>query len=209
MLKLVIGTRNLKKREELVELLSREWPCHLPLKLQGIEDYPDLPEVEEDGETFQENAIKKATTVAKLTGEWAVAEDSGLEVDALGGAPGVRSARYAGEVTGPRPPEAAYKENNLKLLKAMKGIPPERRTARFRCVIALASPEGLLFVVEGQCEGLVSQEARGEQGFGYDPVFYLPGYGKTFAELGPAVKNQVSHRAQALKKFRERLREFI
>ena len=207
MLKLVIGTRNLKKREELVELLKG-----LPLKLQGIEDYPDLPEVEEDGETFQENAIKKAITVAKLTGEWAVAEDSGLEVDALGGAPGVRSARYTGEVLpapGGRPPEAAHKENNLKLLKAMEGIPPERRTARFRCVIALANPGGLLFVVEGQCEGLVSQEARGEQGFGYDPVFYLPGYGKTFAELGPAVKNQISHRAQALKKFRERLREFI
>ncbi len=197
MLKIIIGTRNPKKREEIVELLKG-----LPVKLLGIEDYPGLPEVEEDGRTFQENAVKKATTLAKLTGEWVMAEDSGLEVDSLNGLPGVRSARYAGE-------KATYDENNRKLLKAMEGIPPEKRTARFRCVIALASPQGILFVVEGQCEGLVSQETRGEQGFGYDPVFYLPGYGKTFAELGPAVKNRISHRAQALRKFREMLQRYI
>lgn len=197
MLRLVIGTRNPQKRGELVELLKG-----LPLELQGVEDYPGLPEVEEDGKTFQENAIKKAATLAKLTGEWLVAEDSGLEVDALNGDPGVRSARYAGE-------KATYAENNRKLLRAMEGIPPEGRTARFRCAIALASPQGLLFVVEGQCEGRIAQEARGEQGFGYDPVFYLPDYGKTFAELGPAVKNQISHRAQALKKFREMLKKYI
>ncbi|MFN3467157.1 MAG: XTP/dITP diphosphatase [Candidatus Brocadiales bacterium] len=197
MLKLVIGTRNPKKREELVELLKG-----LPLELQGVEDYPGLPEVEEDGKTFRENAIKKATALAKLTGEWLVAEDSGLEVDALNGDPGVRSARYAGE-------KATYAENNRKLLGAMDGIPPEGRTARFRCVIALASPQELLFVVEGQCEGRIAQEVRGEQGFGYDPVFYLPDYGKTFAELGPAVKNQISHRARALKRFREMLKKYV
>lgn len=200
MLTLVVGTRNLKKREELVSALVGL--KGLPLKLKGIEDYPNLPEIEEDGKTFQENAIKKATTLARLTGEWAMAEDSGLEVDALDGAPGVRSARYAGE-------KATYEENNRKLLKAMEGIPPERRTARFRCAVALANPQGLLFVVEGQCEGFIAQEARGRQGFGYDPVFYLPLYGKTFAELGSAVKNQFSHRAQALEKFKKRLQGFI
>jgi XTP/dITP diphosphohydrolase len=197
MLKLIIGTRNPGKRREIKELLKG-----LPLKLQGVEDYPDLPEIEEDGKTFQENAIKKATTLARLTGEWVVAEDSGLEVDALNGEPGVRSARYAGE-------RATYAENNSKLLRAMEGVPPERRTARFRCVIALANPQGLLFLVEGECKGLISQEARGEEGFGYDPVFYPPGYGKTFAELGPQVKNQISHRAQALRKFVERLKQFL
>lgn len=197
MLKLLIGTRNPRKKEELIELLRG-----LPLKLQGIEDYPGLPEVEEDGGTFQENAIKKATTLAKLTGEWVMAEDSGLEVDALDGAPGVHSARYAGE-------KATYEENNRKLLQAMEGIPPERRTARFRCVVALASPQGLLFTVEGQCEGSIAREARGKQGFGYDPVFSLPNYNRTFAELGPAIKNQLSHRAQALKKFREKLQNSL
>lgn len=197
MLKLIIGTRNPGKQREIKELLGG-----LPLELQGIEDYPDLPEVEEDGKTFQENAVKKATTLARLAGEWVVAEDSGLEVDALNGEPGVRSARYAGE-------KATYAENNSKLLRAMEGIPHERRTARFRCVVALASPQGLLFVVEGQCEGRISQEARGLQGFGYDPIFYLPDYGKTFAELGPAVKNKISHRAQALKRFREMLQRYI
>ena len=197
MKKLIIGTRNPKKREELVKLLEG-----LPLDIRSIEDYPGLPEVEEDGKTFRENAVKKAATIARLAGELVMGEDSGLEVDALNGVPGVRSARYAGE-------KATYEENNRKLLKAMEGTPLERRTARFCCTLALANPEGLLFVVEGQCEGFVSQEPKGEHGFGYDPVFYLPDYGKTFAELGPTVKNQISHRAQALKKFRERLKQFI
>ncbi len=197
MKKLIIGTRNPKKREELVKLLEG-----LPLDIRSIEDYPGLPEVEEDGKTFRENAVKKAATIARLAGELVMGEDSGLEVDALNGVPGVRSARYAGE-------KATYEENNRKRLKAMEGTPLERRTARFCCTLALANPEGLLFVVEGQCEGFVSQEPKGEHGFGYDPVFYLPDYGKTFAELGPTVKNQISHRAQALKKFRERLKQFI
>ncbi len=197
MLKLLIATRNPDKREEIKELLGK-----LPLELKYVEDYPDLPEVKEDGKTFEENAMKKATTLAQLSGLLTLAEDSGLEVDALGGMPGVRSARFAGE-------KATYYENNKKLLMVMKNIPPERRNARFRCVVALASPERSLFLVEGYCDGLISQEPRGEHGFGYDPVFYLPQYGKTFAELGPEVKNQISHRAQAFKKFLEKLQEFI
>jgi XTP/dITP diphosphohydrolase len=197
MLKLVLGTRNPKKREELMSLLTG-----LPIEISTIEDYPGIPEVEEDGKTFRENAIKKATTLARQIDEWVLGEDSGLEVDALGGAPGVRSARYAGE-------KATYEENNKKLLKAIEGVPPERRTARFRCVLALASPERLLIEVEGQCEGLIAQEPRGGYGFGYDPVFYLPAYRKTFAELGPEVKNKISHRAQALKTFRERLKQIV
>lgn len=197
MLKVLIGTRNPKKRQEIVEILK-----DLPIELLDMGHLLPLPEVVEDGSSFEENAIKKATTLARLTGLWVVAEDSGLEVDALGKAPGVHSARYAGN-------KATYEENNRKLLKALEGVPVEGRTARFRCTVALARPEGLLFVVEGECRGLIAQEPRGGHGFGYDPVFYLPEYKKTFAELGPEVKNRISHRFRALTQFRKRLLDFI
>ncbi|MFQ5862197.1 MAG: XTP/dITP diphosphatase [Candidatus Brocadiales bacterium] len=190
---ILIGTTNPNKLKEICEILR-----DLPVKLVGPEESAPLPEVIEDGKTFRENAVKKAVEWARSTGQWTMAEDSGLEVDALGGGPGVLSARYAGET-------ATYEDNNLKLLKALEGVPAKRRTARFRCTVALARPEGLVFVVEGECTGLIAEEPRGGHGFGYDPVFYLPEYGKTFAELGPEIKNQISHRTRALGKFKEKL----
>jgi XTP/dITP diphosphohydrolase len=154
--------------------------------------------VEEDGETFCDNAVKKATVIAKAIGEWALADDSGLEVDALGGAPGVYSARYAGlDHHG----ERNDRENNAKLLKELAGVPISRRTARFRSVIALASPEGKVWTAEGICEGYIGLEPRGEKGFGYDPLFYLPEYGLTMAELTEEEKNRISHRAKAMERF--------
>jgi XTP/dITP diphosphohydrolase len=196
-LKILIGTTNPHKLQEVRDILHG-----LPVELITPDETSPLPEVVEDGRTFKENAVKKAVECARFTWEWTVADDSGLEVDALGGEPGVRSARYAGE-------DVSYENNNRKLLDALKDIPKERRTARFVCVIALARPEGLVFVVEGECSGLISEEHRGEHGFGYDPVFYPAGHTKTFAELGPEIKNQISHRARALEKFREKLLALI
>jgi XTP/dITP diphosphohydrolase len=196
-LKILIGTTNPHKLQEVREILH-----DLPVELITPDETAPLPEVIEDGRTFKENAVKKAVECARFTGEWTVADDSGLEVDALGGEPGVRSARYAGE-------DVSYENNNRKLLDALKDIPKERRTARFVCVIALAGPEGLVFVVEGECSGMISEEHRGEHGFGYDPVFYPTGHTKTFAELGPEIKNQISHRSRALEKFREKLLALI
>lgn len=194
---ILIGTTNPDKLKEVREILR-----DLPVELISPDKIPALPDVIEDGQTFGENAVKKAVEWAKATGYWTMADDSGLEVDALGGKPGVRSARYAGE-------DASYEDNNLKLLKALEGVPAGRRTARFRCAVALARPEGFLFVVEGECDGLVTEEPRGRHGFGYDPVFYVPEYAKTFAELGPEIKNRISHRTRALRKFREKLMTFV
>lgn len=194
---ILIGTTNPDKLKEVREILR-----DLPVKLISPDRSAPLPDVIEDGQTFGENAVKKAVEWAKATGYWTMADDSGLEVDALGGEPGVRSARYAGE-------DASYEDNNLKLLKALEGVPAGRRTARFRCAVALARPEGFLLVVEGECDGLVTEEPRGRHGFGYDPVFYVPEYAKTFAELGPEIKNRISHRTRALRKFREKLMAFV
>ncbi|MCP4366145.1 MAG: XTP/dITP diphosphatase [Planctomycetes bacterium] len=197
MRRILIATTNPHKLREVHEILDG-----LPVELITPAETAPLPEVIEDGRTFKENAVKKAVECARFTGEWTVADDSGLEVDALGGEPGVRSARYAGE-------DVSYENNNRKLLDALKGIPKERRTARFICVIALAGPEGLVFVVEGECSGVISEEHRGEHGFGYDPVFYPRGHTKTFAELGSEAKNKISHRSRALGKFREKLLALI
>ena len=152
----------------------------------------NLPEVEENGKVLCENAILKAETIADYTGEMALADDSGLEVEALGGMPGVMSARFAGE-------KVSYAENNRKLLKLMKGV--TKREAKFRCVMALASPGTKTIVREGICRGRIAEKPRGKYGFGYDPVFLISGYNKTFAELAPSVKNSISHRAKALKKL--------
>lgn len=190
-MKLVLATRNRGKVRELGELVSP-----FGYEVVSLDHYPGVPEIIEDGTTFKENAVKKATTVARLTGQLALADDSGLEVDYLGGAPGVYSARFAGEGHDDR-------ANNEKLLRLLEGVPPEKRTARFRCVVAVATPQGQVFTAEGSCEGIIAGEPRGEGGFGYDPLFYLPGYGKTFAQLDPAEKNRISHRARALALARE------
>jgi XTP/dITP diphosphohydrolase len=185
---ILLATRNRQKLRELAACLAG-----MEADLITLDETANAPRVEEDGETFQENAIKKATEVAREVGMLTVADDSGLVVDALGGAPGVRSSRYAGE-------DATDKENNEKLLREMAGVPEELRQARFVCAAAVADPGGWVGVVEGGCEGSIALEERGEHGFGYDPLFIKAGYNKTFAELAPDIKNRISHRFQAMQK---------
>lgn len=173
----------------------------LPLRLRSLEEL-GLPAPPEEGREFREIALGKARWASRRAGLPALADDSGLEVDALGGRPGVRSARYAG-------PGATDAENNRKLLEELRGLPLERRRARFRCAIALVDPEGWETVVEGVCEGFIALEPRGTGGFGYDPLFWVPEYGRTFAELPPEVKNRISHRGQALRALRGALRRWL
>jgi XTP/dITP diphosphohydrolase len=183
MRQLVIATKNEGKVRELRALLS-----DLPLELLSA---AEMPEVEETGTTFAENAELKARAAAGWSGGWALADDSGLEVDWLNGAPGVHSNRFAGANT-------TEAQRNARLLALLQGVPPERRTARYRAAVAVAAPDGRLWVSEGACEGVILEAPRGEHGFGYDPLFFLPEHGKTMAELDPAVKNRISHRARAL-----------
>lgn len=190
MLELVLASRNKHKLAEFQRMFS-----DLGVSIIPVSEFPEAPEVVEDGETFEENARKKATEIAKALGRPALADDSGLEVDCLGGEPGVRSARYAGE-------HATAEENNAKLLRRLKGVPKERRKARFRCVIALAVPEGDRIDVEtasGACEGWIGFEPVGSEGFGYDPLFVVSEYNRTFAELPMELKNEISHRGRALR----------
>jgi XTP/dITP diphosphohydrolase len=186
---IVIATRNRHKLGEILELLPG---LELELKLLG--DFPGAPEVEEDGETLAENSAKKARSAASFCGRWALADDTGLYVDALGGAPGVYSARYAG-------PGCSYADNNGKLLSELSGLPPEKRGARFCCALALASPSGSVITVEGRLDGRIALSASGGGGFGYDPLFLPSGKDRTLAELSPAEKNLISHRAAALRKI--------
>jgi XTP/dITP diphosphohydrolase len=194
-MKLVLATRNRHKLEELRTLFD------LPgLELSSALDHPEIPDVEEDGKTFEENAIKKAITLARATRCWALADDSGLEVDALDGAPGVHSARYAGE-------PVSYPANNARLLRELHGVTDRR--ARFRCVVALASPSGRARTVDGRCEGRIIHETRGAQGFGYDPLFVPEGFEKTFAEMESSAKHAISHRGRALQKARAAWHDFL
>jgi XTP/dITP diphosphohydrolase len=195
---LVMATRNPGKVRELQALLQ-----DTGVNLLSLADFPHLPEIPEEGATFAENAAAKARAVARLTGYAALADDSGLAVDALSGAPGVFSARYAQDRTGPRPPTDA--DNWHKLLEEMRGVPWEARGARFVCAIALALPDGRLFRAQGECAGIIAEAPAGDQGFGYDPVFWVPEYAATMAQLGPAIKNRLSHRARALAACRELL----
>ena len=191
--KLIFATRNEGKIRELTALLAG-----LDIQVESLADYPDAPDVIEDGVTFQDNAVKKARAAAAFTGCMAVADDSGLMVDALDGRPGVFSARYAGE--------DATDENNIeKLLSALDGMPREKRGAAFRCVLVLYRPDGNCEAFEGVWKGKIADAPAGEGGFGYDPVFIVPEYGKTVAELPIELKNRLSHRAKAFKKLRERL----
>ena len=199
-LTLVIATRNAGKIKEIEVLLA-----DLGVRVKGLADFPVMPEVEEDGVTFLDNARKKAEAVAGYTGLPALADDSGLEVAALGGGPGVYSARYAADRTDPLPP--TDRDNYLKLLEELTGVPEGQRQARFVCELVLAWPEGRELRARGTWEGSIALEPRGTEGFGYDPVFWLPEYGKTVAEAGLAVKNRHSHRAKALEDLKGQLRE--
>lgn len=193
--RLAVASRNPNKIREIKELLG-----DLPFAAAGIEELGDFPIIEEDGETFRENARKKALETARLIGELVLADDSGLEVDALRGAPGVQSARFAGEPGDDR-------RNNELLLAKLEGLEPERRGAQFRCVMALAGPEGLIAFSEGVCRGRIICEPRGSLGFGYDPLFLVPEYGLTFAELGEEIKNKISHRFLAMEDMLKILKE--
>ena len=192
---LVLATRNIHKAKEIRAYLDK-----LGYRILTLENFPSIPETAEDGKTYQENAMKKAVAVSRSTGKMALADDTGLEVNALQGQPGLFSARFAGE-------GVSYADNRKKLLWLMKDIPPSRRTARFRCVMVLAMPSGETRTVEGVVEGSITLEEQGEDGFGYDPVFYLPELGKTMAQLKLAEKNRVSHRGIALEQIRERLKK--
>ena len=180
---IVLATGNKGKVKEFAGLLHG-----IAGKIIGLGDLESPPEVVEDGDTFMENALKKARAIASYSGKLTLADDSGLVVDALGGRPGVYSARYAGE-------NATDGTNIDKLLGEIGGA--ENRKARFVCFLALVTPEGEEIVVGGECEGVILTERRGSGGFGYDPVFYLPEYGKTMAEISPDIKNKISHRARA------------
>ncbi|MFA7159309.1 MAG: RdgB/HAM1 family non-canonical purine NTP pyrophosphatase [Kiritimatiellia bacterium] len=189
-MKLLVASRNKHKLEEIRAIFS------LPgLEISGACEVSGLPEVVEDGASFHANAVKKAVTLAMASHLWTIADDSGLEVDALGGAPGVRSARYAGG-------HADYEANNAKLLRELAGI--SLRSARFWCVVAMSSPSGRAQMVEAKCEGLITGEPRGRGGFGFDPLFIPAGYSQTFAEMNSALKNSISHRGLAFQLAKEK-----
>jgi XTP/dITP diphosphohydrolase len=182
---LVLATRNPDKAKELVALL-----VDVGLRIRTLAEFPAAPVIEEDGATCEANAVKKATTIARVTGRLTVADDTGLLVDALDGRPGVHAARFAG-------PGATYEENCRRLLREMVGVPRERRSARFVTVAALADPQGRVEVVKGVLEGWIAEAPAGRMGFGYDPVFVVPELGKTLAQLTLEEKNRISHRAKA------------
>lgn len=196
-MKILVATHNKGKLREYAELLA-----DLPVEWVSLADVGIGEDVKETGETFEENARLKATTYARQSGLLTLADDSGLEVEALGGEPGVRSARYAG-------PEASDQDRYRLLLANLEGVPEEERKARFVCVIAVATPEGDTITAEGFRGGFIAHEPRGEHGFGYDPVFWVPGYRVTMAELPPEVKNHISHRAQAIKAIKPELEKLI
>jgi XTP/dITP diphosphohydrolase len=196
---LVLASRNAKKSREIAELLAPHG-----LQVVGVADFPDVPEVVEDRDSFAGNAQKKASETARRLGRWVIAEDSGLSVDALGGRPGVYSARYSGEPTGDR--DEQDRRNNAKLIAELAGVPPERRTAHYVCHVSVADPTGEVRLdVEATCGGRIVDEPRGHNGFGYDPHFLIPEYHRTFGELSPLVKNHLSHRARALARLVPRL----
>lgn len=195
MTKVIVATGNEGKMKEIREILQGEHILFSSLKDESLQDV----EIIEDGETFEENAIKKARTISDLTGQMVLADDSGLEVDYLDKAPGVYSARYLGEDT-------PYKVKNNHIIKLLDGVKGEDRSARFVCVIACAFPDGRTITSRGTIEGQIGYEEKGTNGFGYDPIFYVPEFGCTTSELTPEAKNKVSHRGKALTAMYEELK---
>ncbi|MBF0594936.1 MAG: XTP/dITP diphosphatase [Candidatus Omnitrophica bacterium] len=196
-MELLVATKNKGKVREIADLLA---PCGI--KVVSLLDCGPMPEIVEDGLTFRANAAKKAVVIAQHTGKLVMGEDSGLAVDALDGRPGVYSARYSGD-------DATDEKNNDKLLLELADVPHEKRTARYHSAIALADKDRLIDVVEGTCEGVITTERRGTNGFGYDPLFLIPAHQKTFGELPLAVKQTMSHRANALRLFLKLLERYL
>jgi XTP/dITP diphosphohydrolase len=191
MIKIVLATNNKHKIREIKDVWST-----LAVEILTLEDFPGFPIAQETGKTLKENAILKAQAIYRFTRLPSVADDSGLEVDALNGAPGVKSSRFAGE-------QCSFQDNNTKLLRMMEDVPVKRRGARFVCVVALAKDSSRIVTLKGEIEGTITFEEKGKKGFGYDPIFYAPQLGKTFAQLSLEEKNKISHRAQAFTKARE------
>nr|WP_092075077.1 XTP/dITP diphosphatase [Dendrosporobacter quercicolus]NSL50044.1 XTP/dITP diphosphatase [Dendrosporobacter quercicolus DSM 1736]SDN31143.1 XTP/dITP diphosphohydrolase [Dendrosporobacter quercicolus] len=197
MKEIVIASKNAGKVAEIAAALQ-----HLPVRIVSLAELGDVPEAVENGADFSENALIKARFYAASTGKACLADDSGLEVDALGGEPGVYSARYAGET-------ATDAQNNAKLLTKLKGVADEKRTARFRCVLAFVDTDKQTITAQGVCEGEILAAARGAGGFGYDPLFYIPALGQTLAEISIAEKNTISHRGAALRNIAEKLAGYL
>ncbi|MBU1087034.1 MAG: RdgB/HAM1 family non-canonical purine NTP pyrophosphatase [Candidatus Omnitrophica bacterium] len=198
-MEVIVSTRNKNKFAEISKILS-----DAKIKAVSLEEFPQAPKrIKEDGDTFAANASIKALKIAHRTKKLTVADDSGLEVNALAGAPGVYSARFSGK-------GATYQSNNNKLLKALKDLPNKnQRKARFVCAVAIADAAGIIAVVEGTCPGYIALELKGDKGFGYDPLFEVNGYKKTFAQLSPKLKNQISHRAKAFSKAKKVILKYI
>jgi len=194
-MEILIASRNRGKIAEIKQILTSPYIAFLT-----FEDFPDWPDLPETGKSYEENALLKASAVAQRFGKVALADDSGLEVDVLGKAPGLVSAHYAG-------PGCSYSDNNAKLLRELSDVPREKRRACFRCWVAVVNPERWSLVAEGVCEGTIALYPAGSGGFGYDPIFIPDGYGNTLAELSPEEKNVISHRGKALRKMRELLEE--
>jgi len=196
-MELVIATKNEKKLVELKRYLKG-----INAKVVSLKDFEKVPRIVEDRDTFRANAVKKAVIISRFTKGITLADDSGLVVKALGGQPGVRSSRFAG-------PGKSDKANNRKLLNLLERVPLNKRQAKFVCAIAVAYNGRIIKIIEEECKGLIAFDARGQYGFGYDPVFLIPKYKKTFGELGLKVKDKMSHRSKALKKAREFLRKYL
>ena len=196
-MKIIFATKNQGKVREIKQILA-----DMPFEVVSLKDEGIDIDVIEDGTTFEENAVKKAVEIMKLTGEICMSDDSGLEIDYLDKAPGVYSARFLGEDT-------PYEIKNKKVLEMLSGVPEDKRTARYISVIATAFPDGRVITTMGTLEGIIGYKAKGENGFGYDPIFFLPEYGKTTAELAPEFKNEISHRGKALEAMKERLKDII
>ncbi|MEG6614007.1 XTP/dITP diphosphatase [Pseudoclostridium thermosuccinogenes] len=196
MRKFLVATKNKGKLKEIEEILAG-----LPFEVVSMEQAGIDKDIEEYGTTFEENAMIKAKELHRLTGEMVMADDSGLEVDYLNGAPGIYSARFAGE-------GATDEDKNKKLLELLEGVPFEKRSARFVCVIAVVFPDGRSFTVKGTCDGYIGFAPQGTNGFGYDPLFFLPEYNMTTAQLDPDEKNKISHRGKALKAMVEKLKKY-
>ena len=192
-MKMVFATKNEGKVKEISEMLSS-----MEVELMSLNHFESLPEIVEDGKSYLENAFKKAKIISEFTGETVLADDSGLEVDALGGEPGIYSARYAGE-------SATDDENNARLLDRLKEVPLEKRGASFCCALVLFETNGNYHSFEARWQGIIIDESRGDNGFGYDPIFFCPELNKTAAELSPDIKNKVSHRGQAFAKLKDYL----
>ena len=196
-MKIIFATKNAGKVREIKQILA-----DMPFEVLSLKDAGIDIDVDEDGTTFEENAVKKAVEIMKVSGEICLADDSGLEIDYLDKAPGVYSARYMGEDT-------PYEIKNAKIIELLDGVPDEKRTARFISAIAAAFPDGRVVTTEGTIEGIIGYEAKGENGFGYDPIFFLPEYGKTTGELPIEEKNKISHRGKALMLMKEKLKEIV